>query len=182
MRQWPVDPRRSSFGFTLIELLIVLFIMGLVTGVALLRLGRNENRPYLLLANDLIQMVALAEEQAMLQGRPLGLHVGKDAFYIVHWDALGDGQKGRWSPLPPHAAHGLGRRIVPNYIEIRLEAASRHDKSNKGPDEDKGRPQVVLFANGDLVPFRLYVGHKGEKPRYVVRGEVDGGLSSQALS
>ena len=54
-------------GFTLIELLVVIFIISIVTSVALLSISRNENKQLEAFTNELVQTVTLAEEQAMLQ-------------------------------------------------------------------------------------------------------------------
>ncbi|TAK75190.1 MAG: type II secretion system protein GspH [Gammaproteobacteria bacterium] len=136
-------------GYTLIEILIVLFITSIVTSVALLSLHRNENKQVESLANELTQMLTLAEEQAMLQPSVLGLTIGADRFQFTRL------QKDRWVPVEEHA--------IPEGMQLRLEG------------------EVIISMNGDITPFTLYVGKKGEKPRYAVRGDVDGTITSKAL-
>ena len=48
-------------------------------------------------------------------------------------------------------------------------------------DEDQ-LPQVVISTNGDITPFTIYVGKKGKSPRYVIKGDADGNITSKLLS
>ena len=72
--------RKTKAAYTLIEILIVLFIISIVTGVAILHVRYNENKQIETFANRFVGLVRLAEEQAMLQPAVLGLSIRYNRF------------------------------------------------------------------------------------------------------
>jgi general secretion pathway protein H len=159
------SPRRGE-GFTLIEILVVLFIISIVTTVALLSISRNENRQLETFTNELTQMLTLAEEQAMLQPTVMGLAFKSSSLQFSRYESS-------WEPWQ---GASLGKRKVPDNIELKLEVANQKiDAANK-------TPQIIISTNGDVTPFTIYIGKKGAKPRYAVIGDADGQITSQLLS
>src|SRR5579885_1593659 len=101
----------SHHGYTLIEILIVIFIMSIAASVALLSIQHNENKQMEAIANELNQMVTLAEEQAMLQPKILGLSVKANTFQFTSLESTEEGKKYTWVPLHDTV---LGKHTVPD--------------------------------------------------------------------
>lgn len=155
----------SSRGFTLIEILVVLFIISIVTSVALLSISHNANKKIESFANELTQMITLAEEQAMLQPTVLGLSLNDQSFHFASLESK-VGKKNTWVPLQDVI---LKKHIIPKDIQISLNTENNH------------HPQIIISTNGDVTPFTIYVGKKGEKPSYVIIGTADGNIANKAL-
>lgn len=158
-------------GYTLIEILIVLFIISIVTSVALLSIRYNENKQIESFASKFADLFRLAEEQAMLQPNVLGLSIDYSQFQFSHLQFQANQQQ--WLPLDDTI---LGQQFIPNNIQIALEIQG--DRTNL--NESK-LPQIIISSNGDITPFTLYVGQKGKKPSYMVSGEADGSIRTIAI-
>jgi general secretion pathway protein H len=172
--------RQSRFaGFTLIEVLIVLFIISIVTSVALLTMSHNENRQLESFTNELVQIMTLAEEQAMLQPSVLGLSLKENSFQFVAYQSSSDEKKQAWVPLEDKL---LGTHTIPSHFQVDVEVNGKPASSDNESGTANGMPQVVISTNGDITPFTIYVGKKGQKPRYVIRGDADGNVTSRLLS
>lgn len=174
--------RKSASGFTLIEILVVIFIISIVTSVALLTIGRNENKKIDAFAIELAQLITLAEEQAMLQPQVLGLLIDDQTLQFKSMHQSGD--KTNWIVLEDKI---LGTREVPDDIALTLHLAGEKPKEadDEKTDDDetvKQIPQIIISTNGDLTPFSLYIGKRGQKPRYLITGDEDGHLTSQSIS
>ena len=91
--------KRSKAGYTLIEILIVVLIISIVTSVAMLSIGRNENKQMESFAQELMQMLSLAEEQAMLQPTVLGLMLSEQSLQFASFKPAFDSDKSSWIPL-----------------------------------------------------------------------------------
>lgn len=165
---------RNVKGFTLIEILVVLFIISIVSSAALLSIGRNENRHIETFANELAQAMTLAEEQAMLQPTVLGLSLKEHSFQFSSFQLTAEAKKNVWTPLQDAL---LGQHTIPNDIQVDVEVSG-----NRAAAEDKTTPQIIISTNGDLTPFTIYIGKKGEKPRYAIRGDADGNVTNKLLS
>jgi len=159
-------------GYTLIEILIVLFIISIVSSVALLSINQNENKRLAAFANELMQTIQLAEEQALLQPAVIGFSVKDQALQFQTYQSS-EG-KSLWLPLDDTV---LSSHLIPADIQVNIEIANQQ----KTAEDKSAQPQIVISTNGDLIPFIIYVGKPGKSPRYKVTGEADGALSIEAL-
>jgi general secretion pathway protein H len=162
-------------GFTLIEILVVLFIMSIVTSVALLSINRNENRQLETFTNELVQRMTLAEEEAMLKPSVLGLSIKNKMVQFTSYQPAESGKKSSWQATEDHL---LANHAIPASMEVSIEVGGKKLEI----DEEKQFPQVVISTNGDLTPFIIYVGKKGQAPRYVINGDADGNITSKLLT
>ena len=162
-------------GYTLIEILVVMLIISIVTSVALLSIGHNENREIETFANEISQMVTLAEDQAMLEPNILGLSISGRALQFASYQTADDKQKNHWVPLQDAV---LGERVIPSNIEVRVETGG----VKTAMSANTLNPQVVISTNGDTTPFTIYVGKKGQKPLYAITGDADGKVTTRFLS
>ena len=169
--------KMKSAGFTLIEVLVVLFIISVVTSVALLSINRNENKQMESFVNELRQIMTLAEEQAMLQPSVLGLTLNDHSFQFASLQPSADSKKNKWSLLEDTM---LGKHDIPRNIQLNIVIGNASIK----PAEETAikTPQIIISTNGDITPFTIYVGKIGEKPRYAVIGDADGNVTTKLLS
>ncbi len=169
---------RQTQGFTLIEILVVLFIISIVTTVALLSISRNENTQIESFANELTQSLTLAEEQAMLQPVVLGLALDGKSFQFTSLETTGAEKKKAWVPMEDNV---LGKHNIPSNLEVSIKVGDA-SKEDADEDENHDKPKVIISTNGDITPFSIYVGKKGQLPRYVITGDADGNVTNKSLS
>lgn len=172
-------------GFTLVEILVVLFIISIVTSVAMLSISHNQNKKVETFANELTQLLTLAEEQAMLQPAILGVSFSSQSFQFASFEAVNETKKG-WVLLNDSI---LGKRTIPKNIQVNIKAGNvqfdaKDNEESEEQDEEVEvfHPQIIISTNGDVTPFAIYVGKSGEKPLYVIIGDADGSITNKALS
>jgi len=140
----------------------------------MLSIAKNKNKQIETFANELTQILSLAEEQAMLQPSILGLQLSESSFQFASLQPASEKEtKEGWKPVQDNL---LGHHKIPENIFMKIDvgAAVHKDKTNQ--------PGIIISTNGDLTPFTIYIGQKGKKPRYAIRGEANGHVSSQLLS
>ncbi|VVC75072.1 Type II secretion system protein H [Aquicella siphonis] len=174
---------RSAGGFTLIEILVVIFIISIVTSVALLTVSRNENRQIESFTHELVQLVTLAEEQAMLQPVVLGLALDEQSYQFSTFQPGEGEKKPSWTLFQDKM---LGPHRIPEGIQLGVEISGQRQAAERDDNQDEegkpAAPQVIISTNGDITPFTIYVGKRGKKPRYVITGDADGRVTSKLLS
>lgn len=166
-------------GFTLIEILVVIFIMSIVTSVALLTISRNENRQLEAYAKELQQTLTLLEEEAMLKPSVLGLSIEENSLRLSAYQPAEGEKKSAWLS---HETRQGSNHSIPRDIELSLEMGGKKQVSDQGEEKRKQSPDIVISTNGDVTPFTIYVARKGKSPRYVVRGDSNGNITSQLLT
>lgn len=173
----PMKHRASFTGYTLVEILVVLFIISIVTSVALLMINRNQHQQIEAFANELTQVLTLAEEQAMLQPMVLGISFDEHKFQFTQLNPNADEKKSNWIPLNETV---LRDYPIPHQFEVglKINAVSKKDHEEK----DNFHPQIVISTSGDLTPFTLYISKKGERPAYAIMGDADGSITHHDLS
>ena len=85
---------RRSQGFTLLELMLVLLLAGIVMGMAGLQVGRDPQRLASQEAGLFLQLVEHARQQAVLEGRELGVHIDARGYQLMKlsgrtWEVAG---------------------------------------------------------------------------------------------
>ena len=159
-------------GYTLIEILVVLFIISIVTSIALLTISHNENKQLATFAQDFTQLFMLAEEQAIAQSTILGLAINHQSFQFVSYQLM-QGEKNNYLPLqgllgPHRLPHDIQVSLIANHQAVLLGAQPTH-------------PQVMILANGEITPFTFYIGIPGKPAHYAIHGDVEGNITQQLL-
>ena len=81
--------RRRARGFTLLELLVVLFIIVIITAVAMLDIGIvGDDRSLNTEARRLNSLVQIANDEASLLGREYGLELSQTGYRFVEFDPI----------------------------------------------------------------------------------------------
>ena len=164
--------RVRSLGFTLLEILVVMVIIGIIAAMATLSIGTATSQKGAEKEIGRIQdLLALASEEAVLQGREFGItFYTKDYVFSAydpadgHWKPLGDeAEPFNSRPFPPETIVDLEieGRIVKLAEERPVEKKAAKPKDDDEPreaprmllsDKDKTRPQVMMLSSGDISP------------------------------
>lgn len=179
--------RHSGSGFTLLELLVAMFIVGVIAGMAMLSVGiaaRDQGTSREI--QRLTDLLALASEQAVLEGREYGLSFYAREYAFSRYDY----QTGQWWPVEAELPVA-GRQLPPTavldlYLEGRQtalpEEAPDAVQDPAATEDRKGRsgiePQVFILSSGDLTPFELHLRPAAGQPGIRLRVS-DSGASEQ---
>lgn len=161
---------RAAGGFTLLEILVVVVIVGVLASFAVLSIGSRALDDRLdTEARRLQELIALAADEAVLQGAELGFIHTPDGYAFL---ALKDGQ---WLPLEDAGAL-RGRALAePFYLELRVEGRPVKPVPAEVPAEEL-KPQVLLLSSGETTEFSLDVRAQGYAPHFRLQGDALGRL------
>jgi general secretion pathway protein H len=162
-------------GFSLLELLVVVFIIGILATMFTLSVGVLGSDPEIEKESDRLRaLMSLALEDAVMQGRELGIHFYPDSYefatfhedFIEYYEPDDDAQdQSEWIVLGRDTL--FGPRLLPEGIVIELEVDGRlivldekKEPKNAAPADDPDpiddeiyRPQIWLYSTGDMIPF-----------------------------
>jgi general secretion pathway protein H len=165
-------------GFTLLELLVVIVIIGIITSMAAVSMrvlgGDHEMDQE---AKRLVAVLTQAREDAMLQGRDVGLRLDARGYDFLLYDLRNE----RWDTVADDPL--LRERTFPEGVEAGLWLESRRVQlaSRAVPDErTPPSPQVVVMASGDLIPFEVRLERAGTEEVRAIVGRVEGRIEMLA--
>ena len=145
--------RRWSAGFTLIELLVVVFLIGLISGFALLSISSlGDDREIEWQLKRLQYQLKLASEDAVIQGRPIGVQFdeGRYLFLIAG--------RSQWLELENNKALRVQDLLQDWKFELRLSGKKIPlVKTVDGDSQAKLTPQIIFFSSGEVEPFELLI-------------------------
>jgi general secretion pathway protein H len=124
-------------------------------------------------AKRLVAVLTQAREDAMLEGRDVGLRIDPRGYDFMRYD----GRVEQWDLVFEDPL--LRERAFPDGLEAALSLESRPVKLQPrvAPTErDRPQPQVLLMASGDLVPFEVRLERAGTQEIRAIIGSVDGKL------
>ena len=143
-------------GFTLVEVLVTLFVIAVIAGVAVIRLGGDDREEVVdREARRLARLIELAREEAVLGAAEWGLDPGARDYRFLRLDE----GAGRWREVtePPFAAHEL-----PEALSLRLSLVDRgridgRETTAVTRDRSGPRPSLLLLSSGEMTPDRKSV-------------------------
>ncbi len=157
----------NTKGFSLLELLVVTVIIGILVTMFTLSVGlTGGDRELEREAERLSALISLASEDALLQGRDLGLSFIEHGYEFSGQDPNANDQ---WRPLMLDDV--LKPRELDPSVELVLEIEGREVElrepgekvgANKPVDQDdldspeENLPQIFIFSSGEIdPPFEL---------------------------
>ena len=155
---------RLQAGFTLLELLAVIFIIGIIVSFASLSVGQNTQRVVQDEAERIHALVRLASEEAVLQGRELGLEFNKHGYRFL----VLSGEE--WLPIEDDKM--FRERELPEIIEFDLLLDGQVEANF---DDKDNPPRVFILSSGELTPFELRL-RADNGNEFVIQGSIDGKL------
>jgi general secretion pathway protein H len=167
----PARARRPARGFTLLEILVVVVIIAVLTTVGVLSIGTlGPDRGIEGEIERYADAVESALEQAQLEGRDYGVRFLPGAYEFQVWS----GDRQRWEGVPDDRLYELHR--LPDGVRLALEIEGRNLPLGTEPPQAPKVPQVILYASGDVSPYRLRVQREGVDREFRVEGLPDGTL------
>ena len=141
--------RRNTTGFTLVEIMIVAFIIGLMAAMAVITFGGSRRDAELdKEAERLDALFDYAREQAELQTRDYGFRTIRSKYQFVVFNVMSN----EWRPVEEDDA--LRERPLPEGLLPSLVIEGRPVVlDSRWPKLDDYKPQILIFANGDLTSF-----------------------------
>ena len=154
---------QNKGGFTLIEILVVVLIFGITLGFTLLAFGDfGRERRIVMAAEQFINYVKFAEQQAILETSTLGINIDSKSYQL-------------WRLQPPNHWGSLSNKTIfhqqqfPNNTIVHLETVT---KNNRGP-------QIIINSSGEITAFMLNFGSHDQANIVKVIGESNGDLVLQ---
>lgn len=154
-------------GFTLIELLVVLVLLGLISSIAVVSVGvNNQSRE---LENEVRRMHALmrlASEEAILQNQEYGFYIDNEGYDFLVYDEADNS----WTQSQ---GENLRSRELPEWLTVEL-TRDNEAKALAVKDDDKEKKPLLLFlSSGESTPFtlRFFIDNQESRAFYI---ESDG--------
>lgn len=141
--------------------MIVLFIIGLITaGVIIAYSGDKQDSELEKEAERLDALLDYTREQAELQTRDYGFSMTAFGYSFVVFDVIAN----EWRPVEEDDA--LRERALPEGLrpEVVIEGRRIVLETKKRQVVDY-KPQIMIFANGDLTSFEVALQRDGGKER-----------------
>jgi len=147
-KQQPLKIRQT--GFTLIEIMVVVVIVAIMSTAVVPMMTKNANDILEEQADRFVALVNLAQDEAILQSRQLGLKVEAEGYSFLQRSDDGD----NWLPFTEGpfrsrtVSSGTKSALYVEEVDIFLAKESLDEEGNK-----KVKPQVFLLSSGEITPF-----------------------------
>jgi general secretion pathway protein H len=155
VKNWPATSLTGSNnrGFSLLELMVVIFIIGLLSGVAALTLPSKDGGPLLQEQRyKLIGHLRSARAEAVFSGRSLGLAWGQQSgrFYVLTsqgWEEVQQGVLAKGLALDERVTSLISVAGEP------IKDATYGADSDEQDQSPATTPQILFLGDGQISPF-----------------------------
>jgi len=164
-----MDSSSQHNGFTLVEILVAMVIIGIVLGVALLRLNNNDSETELKQEfGRLARMMELADQQAIFSAQEIGLLLKRDGYEFMVYD-----DKDKWQALDDDL---LKKKKLPEQVDIKLNIDGADISLNSSANQ-KDIPQIIFYSSGEWTAFELEISNRyGSNTSFVLSNIKTGEL------
>lgn len=150
------------------EIMLVVFIIGLVSGVLVLRVGTAWRLNQVeMTAKQLNGYLNVVQQQAILQPGVLGVVFTGQAYQAMKFDLYAGNV---WQPLDQNQKFWHVRNL-PKKVTMQLQVEGKQANLSRNVTE----PQLVFFSSGEQRPFviQLQEGSKTYQLRGNFAGQID---------
>lgn len=154
-------------GFTLLEILIVIVIIGIAATTVMFTITPNQRKQSENLSQQLINLITLAEQEALLRPATLGLGFNKNSWQFYEFKPKEKNHKSTWVTL---TTSPLNPRNLPNNLQVRVKLNN---------EIAAAQPQIIISPSGDVSPFIILIGPIGKTPFYQISETNNGELKSE---
>ena len=178
----PARSRQIQRGFTLLEILVVLVIMAIGTAMAVFSTGiLDADRDVAREIRRLHALLEMAQEQAVFQGRTIGLEIEDRSYRFFLYDRRPDDDGNMISLWVPMDDDDIFRpRTLPENLAVELFVDDRNLQLPVADDDEVPAPQILLLSSGDISTFEIYLFRETSSSRYRLAGDNQDGLVVKA--
>jgi general secretion pathway protein H len=140
-------------GFTLIEIMVVVVIVAIISSAVVPMMTKNADDLLTEQAERFVALVNLAQNEAILQSRQLGLQLDAEGYSFLQQDDEGD----YWTAFsegPFRKRNFSSGTKTALYLEDVDMLLGQNDVDLDSNGEKKLMPQVFLLSSGEMTPFR----------------------------
>jgi len=165
-------------GFTLIELVMVIFVLGVLTGFAVLRFGDGGRESQVREeAERLAALIRLAREEAILQSDERALAFTRHGYQFQREYQI-DERSFEWLPIEDDTMFRT-RDLKDRKLSFELYVDGLRVALDR--DAERPPPNVFFLSGGELSPFELHLKDEtAPKRSYILRGELSGRVQIEA--
>jgi len=154
-------------GFTLLEMLVVLILIGVTVSVVVLSSGHDRSRQLEQEARRLVELMRLAQEEAVLNGQELAIRFHPHGYEFQQpaedaWQTLQQPRLLR----PRRLDADLRLRLYQDGLPVSLREA--------------GAGRILILSSGELTPFELRLDLQHAASGYRILGTALGQLLLEA--
>jgi|GEM_PF-2089072 len=172
MTSWRWSPRT---GFTLIEMLLVLVVVSIMASLLVASISDNPLRQLDREARRLQAVLAMASDEALMQGLEISLAVTESAEGVAGYQfLLLDPENMSWeaSDEKPYRFHPLSSSVsmdvtATDALSPSTQFDQRTEQLQRLSSDNRWRPGVLLLSSGETTPFLITLKH----------GEAEGSVS-----
>ncbi len=172
-------PRVLQRGFTLIEVLVVVVIVGIISAVVLLSTNLTDNDGGLRQeSRRLASLIELSSDEAVLQGRDLGIEFMSGSYRFVEFDPY----LSQWHEIigddlltTRTLAEGLyfdlaieDRRVQLKEQPSATGSDKEEDRERRNDREPSYAPHALIMSSGEITPFDLVIQRDRVRQHYTV--------------
>lgn len=148
----PSSIRTRQSGFTLIEIMVVVVIVAILSSAVVPMMSKTTDDLLAEQADRFVALIKLAQDEAILQSRQLGLQVDAQRYSFLqredksnNWVPFNDG------PFRPRKL-SAGTKTALFLDEVAISSLTKQALDAEG--KPKIKPQVFILSSGEMTPFR----------------------------